>query len=153
MSLGRWLFVLGLLVLAAPVLAETGGQAMDDSMSRHRMMGCLRGTWNQKAMVEGRLAYVKTALGITDDEAAVWKAYEDASRANEQGMEKARQVKHAALQSGSAVDRMQARITFMQARLEALKALEPAAQALYKGLTPEQQKTADTLLSMGWAEN
>ena len=54
-----------------------------------------------------------------------------------------------AMQSGSAIDRMQAHITMMQARLDALKALKPATEALYKALTPEQQKKADTLLSMG----
>jgi len=37
----------------------------------------------------------------------------------------------------------------MQSRLDALKALQPATEALYKALTPEQQKKADTLLGMG----
>lgn len=37
-----------------------------------------------KAKVEGRLAYAKKLLGITDSEAATWKAYEGVSRANVQ---------------------------------------------------------------------
>jgi hypothetical protein len=37
----------------------------------------------------------------------------------------------------------------MQARLDALKALQPATEVLYKALTPEQQRKADTLLGMG----
>jgi hypothetical protein len=34
-------------------------------------------------MIEGRLASVKTALGITDDQASVWNSYADAPRAKE----------------------------------------------------------------------
>jgi Spy/CpxP family protein refolding chaperone len=145
-----------LLVTVLPALAqtnevETGG--IMGRMGKGMMMGggpgMMMGQWDLKAMVEGRLAYVKTALGITDDEAAAWKAYEDASRANVQSMQAAHQTMITAMQSGSAIDRMQAHITMMQARLDALKALKPATEALYKALTPEQQKKADTLLSMG----
>jgi hypothetical protein len=116
------------------------------------MMGMCHGMMGQgdlKATVEGRLAYVKTALGITDDEAAAWKAYEDASRANVQSMQAAHQAMMTAKQSGSALDRMQSHITMMQARLDALKALQPATEALYKALTSDQQKKADALLGMG----
>jgi Spy/CpxP family protein refolding chaperone len=145
-----------LLVTVLPAVAqtnevETGG--IMGRMGKGMMMGMgpgmMMGQWDLKAMVEGRLAYVKTALGITDDEAAAWKAYEEASRANVQSMQAAHQTMITAMQSGSAIDRMQAHITMMQARLDALKALKPATESLYKALTPEQQKKADTLLSMG----
>ena len=39
-----------------------------------------------QAKVEGRLAYAKTLLGITDSQAAAWKAYEDVSRTNVQSI-------------------------------------------------------------------
>jgi len=123
-----------------------GGQGM---MGGGMMGPGMMGQGDFKAMVEGRLAYVKTALSITDEQAAAWKAYEDASRANVQSMQAAHQTMITAMQSGSAIDRMQAHITLMQARLDALKALKPATEALYKALTPEQQKKADTLLGMG----
>jgi len=114
------------------------------------MGGGMMGQRDLRAEVEGRLAYVKTALGITDNEAAAWKAYEDAARANVQSMQSAREAMVAAIQSGTGVERLQKRIALMQTRLDALKALQPATEALYKALTPEQQKKADTLLaSMG----
>jgi Spy/CpxP family protein refolding chaperone len=146
----------GLLLVVAPVLAQTNepekGQGMmgqgGQGMMGHGDQGMM-GQKNLKAMVEGRLAYVKTALEITDAEATVWKAFEDASRANVQGMQAAHQAMMTLMQSGTAVDRMQAHITMMQSRLDALKALQPATEALYKALTPEQQKQADTLLGMG----
>ncbi|MGC2408503.1 MAG: Cache 3/Cache 2 fusion domain-containing protein [Methyloceanibacter sp.] len=101
-----------------------------------------------KAKVEGQLAYAKTLLGITDSEAAAWKAYEDVSRANVQSMRAAHQAMMIAEQSGSAMDRMHAQTGMMQARLDAMKALHPATEALYKALTPEQQKRADVVLSL-----
>jgi Spy/CpxP family protein refolding chaperone len=152
----------GLVLAAAPAFAQTdqegggmmgpgggmmgpgGGMMGGGMMGGHGMMG-----GNLKAAMEGRLAYLKTALEITDAQAAVWKAYEDASRANVQSMQMARETMIKAMQSGSALDRMQARITMMQARLDAMKALQPATEALYKALSPEQQKTADTLLGRG----
>ena len=129
-----------------------GGDMMGQWKMGPGMMGMGHGMMGQgdlKAMVEGRLAYVKTALGITDDEAAAWKAYEDVSRANVQSMQSAHQAMMSAMQSGSAIDRMQSHIAMMQARLDALMALQPATGALYKALTPEQQKKANALLGMG----
>jgi hypothetical protein len=98
------------------------------------------------AKVEGRLAYAKTLLGITDSEAAAWKAYEEVSRANVQSMQAAQRAMVTAEHSGSASDRMHAQTGMMQARLDAMKALQPATEALYKALTPEQRERADAVL-------
>jgi hypothetical protein len=66
-----------LLVTVLPAFAqtnevETGGGIMG-RMGKGMMMGMgpgmMMGRGDLKAMVEGRLAYVKTALDITDDEA------------------------------------------------------------------------------------
>jgi hypothetical protein len=101
-----------------------------------------------KAKVEGQLAYAKTLLGITDSEAAAWKAYEDVSRANVQSMRAAHQAMVNAERLGSVIDRMHAQTGMVQAQLDAMKALHPATEALYKALTPEQQKRADVVLSL-----
>jgi LTXXQ motif family protein len=169
-SMRKSLTACGLLIAAAfPALAQPDQQMpmMNNGMMGAGMMGSgpmsngmmgqgmmsmgpgMMGQGDLKAMVEGRLAYVKTALGITEDQAAAWKAYEDAARANVQSMQTVHQAMMTAMQSGSAIDRMQTHITMMQTGLDALKALQPATEALYKALTPEQQKKADTLLGMG----
>ncbi|MGA7544949.1 MAG: cache domain-containing protein, partial [Methyloceanibacter sp.] len=101
-----------------------------------------------QAKVEGRLAYAKTLLGITADQAAAWKAFEDVSRANVQSMRAAQQAVMDAERSGSAIDRMHAQTGMMQARLDAMKALQPATEALYKALTPDQRERADVVLSL-----
>jgi hypothetical protein len=99
-----------------------------------------------EARVEGRLAYAKTLLGITDSEAAAWKAYEDVSRANVHRLREARQAMMFAEQSGSPIDRMQAQTNMMQAQLDARKALQPVTEALYKALTLEQRERADAVI-------
>jgi hypothetical protein len=98
------------------------------------------------AMVEGRLAYAKTMLGITADQATAWKAYEDASRANVQSLQAAHEARLAAERVGSPIDRMHAQTDEMQSQLDAMKALQPPTEALYKALTPDQQDKADVVL-------
>ena len=98
------------------------------------------------ARVEGRLAYAKALLGITDSEAAAWKAYEDVSRVNVRSLEAAQRAMIDAERMGSDIDRMHAQTAMMQAQLDARKALLPATEALYKALTPEQQERADAIL-------
>ena len=98
------------------------------------------------ARVEGRLAYAKALLGITDSEAAAWKAYEDVSRANVRSLEAAQRAMVDAERTGTVIDRMHAQTAMMQAQLDARKALLPATEALYKALTPEQQDRADAIL-------
>ena len=99
-----------------------------------------------EARVAGRLAYAKTLLGITDDQSAAWKAYEDVSRANVQKIEVAHLAELDAERAGSAMDRMHAQTNMMQARLDARKALQPVTEALYNALTPEQRDRADAVL-------
>src|SRR5262245_34205651 len=98
------------------------------------------------AMVEGRLAYAKTMLGITADQATAWKAYEDASRANVQNLQAAHEERVAAERLGSPIDRMHAETDEMQSQLDAMKALQPPTEALYNALTPDQQDRADIVL-------
>jgi Cache 3/Cache 2 fusion domain/LTXXQ motif family protein len=101
------------------------------------------------ARVEGRLAYAKALLGITDSEAPAWKAYEDVSRANVRSLEAAQRAMIDAERTGSVIDRMHAQTAMMQAQLDARKALLPATEALYKALTPEQRERADVVLLLG----
>lgn len=158
-NLRKLALVTGLLLAAAPALAQTdetdkGGGMMGQGGGMMGSYGGMMGRgmmgWGDlNATVEGRLAYIKTALGITDAEGSAWKAYEDAARANVQSMQTAHEAMWNAMKSGSPIERMQAHITMMQTRLDALKALQPATEALYKALTPDQQKKADRLLGMG----
>lgn len=101
---------------------------------------------NTKALTEGRLAYIKTELEITEAQKNAWEDYANAIRTRSRTLQDLRpKLKHG-LQSGTSVERIEARIKFMEARLEALKAVKAPLEALYTALNDTQKKKADTLL-------
>lgn len=116
-----------------------GGMArMDDGAMP--MMGARR--------IEGRIAFLKAELAITDAQLPQWNALAAILRANAKSMAE----RHAADTAGtaaSAPDRADRMIAHMAARLEALKGVAGALRTLYGALSPEQRKTADELLTMG----
>ena len=100
-------------------------------------------------MVEGRLAYLKAELGISDSQAAAWDGYVSAVKARGEAMQSMHATMMQAMQVGTAVDRMNAHITAMQSMMDSMNALKPATEALYKVLNDDQKKKADVLLGMG----
>lgn len=108
------------------------------------MMGMMSGP-----VLEGRLAYVKAELGITETQAAAWKSYADAVQGRMTTMLSTHQAMWQTMQSGTAIERMSAHTQAMEAMTESLKALKPATEALYGVLLPDQRRKADLLLSMG----
>jgi hypothetical protein len=120
-----------------------GGRGM---MGRDMMgpMGMMHGP-----MLEGRLAYIKAELAITDAQSTVWNEYVTAVKARAPSMQGMRDTMMQAMQSGTATARMDAHIKAMETMTEALKALKPATEALYAVLTPDQKQKADKLLGMG----
>jgi hypothetical protein len=53
-----------------------------------------------------------------------------------------------AMQKGGAIERMDARISGMEAMLEAMKAVKPVTVKLYEALIAEQKKIADELIGL-----
>lgn len=98
------------------------------------------------AMVEGRLAYLKGELGITDAQAEAWTGYADAVKARVDLMQGMRQSMFEGMRQGTAIERMEVRIANMEAMLQAMKDLKPATEKLYAALTDEQRKVADQLI-------
>jgi len=99
--------------------------------------------------MEGQLAYVKAELGITDAQREAWDAYANAIKSRATTMEGMHTAMIQAMQTGSALERMEARSNAMQILIESMKAIKPATEALYKALTDEQKKKADLLLGNG----
>lgn len=98
------------------------------------------------AMVEGRLAYLKGELNITEEQKPVWDAYASAVGSRVETMQGIHQSMMETMRNGSATARMDARIAAMEAMLESMKALKPATEGLYAVLTPEQKAVADDLI-------
>tara|TARA_B100001105_G_C22005732_1_gene279309 strand:- start:7 stop:507 length:501 start_codon:yes stop_codon:yes gene_type:complete len=119
-----------------------GGQGMMGG--GQGMMGMMHGP-----MLEGRLAHIKAELAITDAQSAAWNGYADAVKARATGMQGMHDAMMKAMQSGTAMERMDAHIKAMETMTEALKALKPVTEALYAVLTPDQKQKADQALGMG----
>lgn len=124
------------------MMGGMGGQMMG-SMGGHMMGG---GPANH---IEGRLAFLKTELGITDAQMDLWEDYADAMRSAASSM----QGMHETMMSGdwprSFPERMDRHEQMMSARLEALKTLRNAAVPLYEALDEEQKQVADGIMGMG----
>lgn len=110
--------------------------------------GMMRGQPRMAAMVDGRLAYLKTELGITDAQADAWNGYAEAIKGRVETMRDMRESMMEAMQKGTAPERMAARIGGMEAMLESMKAVQPATEKLYSALTDDQKGIADQLIGM-----
>lgn len=124
-----------------------GGQGM--TMGQMPMGGMSPGMMMTGPAIEGRLAYLKADLGITEAQTAAWNGYVTAAKARQSAMQGTHQGMMQAWQSGTAVARLDAHTKAMESMVEALKALRPATEALYAVLSPDQKTKADQLLGMG----
>jgi hypothetical protein len=100
-------------------------------------------------MMEGRLAYIKAELGVTEAQISAWNDYASAVKARETTMQDMHTAMARATETGSALDRLDAHTKTMESMVASLKALRPATEALYKVLNGDQKKKADLLLGIG----
>ncbi len=128
------------------MLGMMGQGMMGKGRMRH---GRMHRGGRMSAMAEGRLAYLKAELEITQEQEAAWDTYAEAVNDRATTMQGMHQSMAALMDDGSAIDRMEARITGMEAMLEAMKAVKPPTEALYAVLGKEQKEKADELIGMG----
>lgn len=100
-------------------------------------------------VMDGQLAYVKAELGITEAQGQAWDDYAKALKDRATTMQSMHASMMQAMQTGTAIDRMQIHIQAMESMLDSMKAIAPATEALYKTLTDDQKKKADLLLGTG----
>jgi hypothetical protein len=102
--------------------------------------------------VEGRIAFLKTELRITDPQMPQWNAFADALRANARRMGEMQNTMMQGGMSGqsgasvSAPDRLDRMEKMMTAMTEAVKASKSTLAPLYAVLTDEQKQMADQLI-------
>jgi hypothetical protein len=153
----------GLLAIAAPgALAQgqmqgpmPGMGMMDRGMMGGGMMGMMRMMAECPMMMggdmathaEGRIAFLKAELAITDAQKGVWDAYAAALAKNLQGMQATRATMMRMMEAKSPVERLDNHIAAMEGRVAALNEIKPALGALYTALSDEQKKKADQLLT------
>jgi hypothetical protein len=97
--------------------------------------------------VEGRIAFLRTELKITDAQSVAWDAFADALRANAKSLGEVR----AAIMDGAAqqglVERFALQEKWLAARLEGTRAIKSALANLIGVLSEDQKKAADELLA------
>jgi hypothetical protein len=96
--------------------------------------------------IEGRIAFLKAELAITDAQAPQWSSFADALRENAKVMRESMTAMMEANKPASAADRTDSMVKMMSTHLESMKAVAAAEKALYAVLTDSQKETADELL-------
>lgn len=99
--------------------------------------------------VEGRVAFLRAELKITDAQSSAWNAFADALRANAKTLGELRTSLTSQSGSGSATlaDRLSWQEKWLSVRLEATRAMKTALVNLAGSFSDEQRKIADDLLA------
>jgi hypothetical protein len=122
------------------------GQMMQRMMAMHRGAGAMR----PFQRIEGRLAYVRAELRITEAQAPQWNAFADTVRSQAETLRQAHaqaMQARAGGQAASAPELLDRRVALLAARLDAMRVIAAAARPLYDALSDEQKRTADELMT------
>ena len=150
------------------MMGQGMGPGMMGMMGWDRMMPMMRGGMRGMMMgpgmmmdpgmmsqhIEGRLAFLRTELGITEAQAPQWNAFAEALRANAQAMADMHQqmmpMMMSMMQGGSQTmplpQRLELHERMMTSHLEALRRVRAAAGPLYVALDDRQKRIADGLM-------
>lgn len=149
-------------------MGQSGGQSqnmgggMDDMMRMMRMMHgqmppsskagmapnaevTTSGPADVTERLEGRIAFLKAELQITDKQSTDWNLWADALRSSRQHLLEARKllVVDDKISGSERIEHYERHLT---ERLEAIKAARAAFNRLYGNLSDDQRKTADTIV-------
>lgn len=102
---------------------------------------------HMSSFADGRIAFLKAELNITDAQKTPWDAYVEALKSNLQSMQGMWQSMRVVFEGDTPVERLDAHITTMESRVSALKAVKPALSNLYAALNADQKKKANELLT------
>jgi hypothetical protein len=98
--------------------------------------------------VEGRIAFLRTELKITDAQNEVWNAFADALRANAKSLGEVRSSMMTAMAAQqNLVERFSLQEKWLAARLEGTRAIRTALTNLMGAFSDDQRKAADELLA------
>ena len=107
--------------------------------------GMATGTADVTERIEGRIAFLKAELQITDKQMADWNVLAEALRSGRQHLVEARKFLVMDGKTNSA-DRLARYESHLTERLEAIKSARAAFVRLYPTLVDAQKQTADAIL-------
>ena len=113
------------------------------------MMGMMQMMMGQNGMVghlEGRIAFLKAELHITEAQQPLWNAVAEAIRGNAKSMTDMPHGMAMMGSSGTLPEKLAAHEKMMTAHLDGMRKLRTALDPLYAALSADQKKTADSLM-------
>jgi hypothetical protein len=97
--------------------------------------------------IEGRIAFMKTELKITEAQTSAWTKFAEAIRtASKHHNERMKSMFSDEQSAKTLPERIDAQEQFMSIRLEEIKLIKAALNDLYAVLSPEQKKEADEMM-------
>lgn len=128
--------------------AGRGNDGMGRMMEMmHPMMGERGAMGMPFEHVEGRIAYLKAELKITDAQAAAWNAFADTMRADATAMKAMHDDMAKSGMPATTPERMTARRQMMTTRISMMERSEMSVKALYAALSVDQRKAFDQMMS------
>jgi len=141
--------ILPALALAAVLAGSTAvavGPMVAEAQSQLQEQPAHRAAFDPGRHIEGRIAYLKTELKITDTQAPLFDAVANVMRENAKAMgEAARSLRGDPNQPRTALTRLEARAKFAQLRADGEAKMLAAFRPLYQAMSPDQQKAADEM--------
>ena len=142
-----------------PMMNTMGGMMnMMSNMPMMNMMGMMRMMGPGMAgmatieRVEGRIAFLRAELRITDAQASAWNAFADALRTNAKTLGEVRaammpQPSAGQQQAPTMAERLALQERWLLARLEGTRTIRSAFTKLHDSLSDDQKKSANELLA------
>lgn len=132
-----------------------GSMSMMNHMGMMQTMGMMgQGMGGMATIdrVEGRIAFLRTELKITDPQADAWNGFADALRANAKRLAEVRasmmaRQGDARTKASTIADRLDQQEQWLLARLEGTRAMKAAFVKLNETLSDDQKKAANDLLA------
>jgi hypothetical protein len=125
----------------------------DSPMGRGSMMGMMGGCpmmgadGKVSAFIDGRIAFLKAELAITDAQKSAWDGYADATKRNLESMQGMVQTMKTVFDAKTPMEHLDAHLAAMESRAKVLKDVKPALAKLYEALSADQKKKADEILT------
>jgi protein CpxP len=136
---------------ASAAMAQTPSPATPPAAWAHAHRFMERPFSRPTERVEARLAYIRTALKITDAQQPQWDAYASVVRKYAQDMEQRFKSRwsgkeHPRHERPNAIERLERTQSFLAEAVTRINQLLAVEKPLYAALSPEQQKVADVVL-------
>ena len=134
-------------VLAGGAAVALGPMVADAQSQQPQQQPRERAAFDPGRHVEGRIAYLKAELKITDAQAPHFDAVANVMRDNAKAMHDAFQsLRGDQSQPRTALSQLEARAKFAQLRADGEAKMLAAFRPLYQAMSPDQQKAADEML-------